>query len=146
MKVLPAHDCKGIHILADFWGVDKGLLCDPLRIGRALEEAALAGGATILDTRLHSFGQEQGVTGVALLAESHLSIHTWPEQQIAAIDIYMCGATHADLALLSLKASLQPTQSSYHRLERGLRPSNLVPTHLQSDMPDLVAELSANVR
>jgi S-adenosylmethionine decarboxylase len=146
VSVFITHDCKGIHILADFWGIEQSLLLSEHKIGYVLEQAALAGKAKILSTQLHCFGIEQGVTGVALLAESHLSIHTWPAQQLAAIDIYMCGATDADRALLSLKENLQPTQVSIHRLERGVRPSSGVTQYQRDSNPHAVAEPILNVR
>lgn len=80
----------GTHILLDFWGAQR--LDDASFIDGAMREAALACGATVLDTRLHQFGTGGGVTGVALLAESHISIHTWPETGYAALDIFLCFA------------------------------------------------------
>lgn len=82
----------GTHMLVDYHGCRH--LDDPAPIERALIAAAEAARATLLDIRLHHFGPEGGVTGVALLAESHISIHTWPEHEYAAVDIFLCGETH----------------------------------------------------
>lgn len=79
----------GRHLIADLAGCSG--LADAGLVDRALREAASAAGATLLEVRLHSFGPGQGVTGVALLAESHISIHTWPEHGSACVDIFMCG-------------------------------------------------------
>jgi S-adenosylmethionine decarboxylase len=79
----------GQHLIADLWGCHG--LADPAVIEDALRSAATAAGATLLDLKLHHFGPQQGVTGVALLAESHISIHTWPERGYAAVDIFLCG-------------------------------------------------------
>jgi S-adenosylmethionine/arginine decarboxylase-like enzyme len=68
---------RGLHLVADIAGAS-GLGDLPL-IEAVLREAAQAARATVLDVRLHHFGPGKGVTGVALLAESHISIHTWPE-------------------------------------------------------------------
>jgi S-adenosylmethionine decarboxylase len=80
---------QGLHLLADLHGAKH--LDNIDIIERALSQAAHAAGAVILDVRLHHFGPDQGVTGVVLLAESHISIHTWPEHNYAAIDIFVCG-------------------------------------------------------
>ena len=92
---------RGLHLVADIAGAS-GLGDLPL-IEAVLREAAQAARATVLDVRLHHFGPGKGVTGVALLAESHISIHTWPEHGLAAVDIVFCGAAsdaHAGLAVL----------------------------------------------
>jgi len=86
---------SGHHLIADLSGGSR--LDDAAHIEACLIAAAAAAGATLLEIRLHSFGPAQGVTGVALLAESHMSIHTWPEYGTACIDIFMCGPKH-DLA------------------------------------------------
>ncbi len=79
-----------MHLLVDLWGATN--LCDPDHIDRALREAAEAAGATILHGHFHHFSPNGGVSGVLVLAESHISIHTWPERDFASIDIFMCGA------------------------------------------------------
>ena len=90
---------EGRHLIADLH--DGTRLDDVAHIERCLTDAAAAAGATLLELRLHSFGPGQGVTGVALLAESHISIHTWPENGCACVDIFMCGRSH------DLEAALQ---------------------------------------
>ena len=76
-------------------------------IKNALKEAADAAGATFLGLVSHKF-DPQGVTAIALLAESHISIHTWPEQSFAAIDCFSCGDhTNPEAACRSLKESLE---------------------------------------
>jgi S-adenosylmethionine decarboxylase len=64
---------------------------DPRLIEQILRAAAAAANARVLGVHLHHFGERMGVTGVALLAESHLSIHTWPESGYAAVDVFTCG-------------------------------------------------------
>ncbi|WP_206241349.1 adenosylmethionine decarboxylase [Novosphingobium terrae] len=85
------HPAKGLHLIADLAGGAPAPLSDPALIERVLRAAADAAKVRIVGLNLHHFGVEQGVTGVALLAESHISIHSWPEEGVAAIDIFVCG-------------------------------------------------------
>lgn len=90
----------GQHLIADLEGAER--LDDADWIEHALRDAAAAANATVLEVRLHRFGPGQGVTGVALLAESHISIHTWPEAGTAAIDVFVCGAAADPRAALAV--------------------------------------------
>lgn len=114
-----AHRPAGIHLLADLAGIDAALLADPDAIDALLREAALAAGARILHSHFHSFGTGMGVTGVLLLAESHISIHTWPEHGFAAADIFMCGAAQPQLALEVIEDALAPASRSLKTVARG---------------------------
>lgn len=116
---MSAHAPAGLHLLADLHGVDAHLLTSCEALDALLRRAALAAGATILHGHLHSFGPQQGVTGVLLLAESHISIHTWPESRFAALDIFMCGAAAPMLALEVITASLAPARTQVHTSARG---------------------------
>jgi S-adenosylmethionine decarboxylase len=107
----------GMHLLVDLWGANN--LTDPATIDRALSEAAEAAGATILHSHFHHFGPDGGVSGVLVLAESHISIHTWPERDFAAIDIFMCGACDPYLSLPVLKAAFQPASMLLDEQRRG---------------------------
>ncbi len=110
----------GGHLLLDLWGAQG--LTDPTTVEAALCEAARACNATILHSHLHQFGEGGGVTGVVLLAESHISIHTWPEKDFAAVDVFMCGTCDPYRALPVLKEAFgaNSVQLSEHR--RGLVP------------------------
>lgn len=83
-------DCK--HCILELYRGDSDKLNDEAFVREALVKAAEIAGATLLDVRTHAF-VPQGVTGFALLAESHISIHTWPECEFAAIDAFTCGET-----------------------------------------------------
>jgi len=107
----------GTHLLVDLWGASR--LDDPEHIDAALREAALAAGATILHSHFHHFSPNGGVSGVVILAESHISIHTWPERSFAAVDIFMCGACDPYLAIPVLQEAFSPTDVRLDEQRRG---------------------------
>ncbi|MBB5017165.1 S-adenosylmethionine decarboxylase [Chitinivorax tropicus] len=109
----------GQHLLADFHGVSAALLSDPAEIEVMLCQAAAAAAATPIHAHFHHFGPGLGVTGMLLLQESHISIHTWPESGFAAIDIFMCGDAQPGLALSHLHSCLSPQSVTRHQLPRG---------------------------
>lgn len=107
----------GTHLIADLRAAAG--LDDPAFIAEVLTEAAQRARATLLDLKLHHFGAAKGVTGVALLAESHISIHTWPEHGLAAVDIFVCGAdARPQAALDHLVARLDGQVLQFNRIER----------------------------
>ena len=108
----------GMHLLVDLWGASN--LTDPARIDMALRQAAEAARATILHSHFHHFGPDGGVSGVLVLAESHISIHTWPERDFAAIDIFMCGSCKPYESLPVLRAAFRPDQVLLSEQRRGL--------------------------
>ena len=82
----------GRHMILDVWGESNSLpYWNMDEAAAALVSAAKNAGATVLTERWHHFGQGYGYTGVVVLAESHISVHTWPEKGYAAIDVFMCG-------------------------------------------------------
>jgi S-adenosylmethionine decarboxylase len=108
----------GLHLLLDLWGATN--LRDPETIDRALREAAVEANATILHSHFHHFSPDGGVSGVVVLAESHISIHTWPERDFAAIDIFMCGACDAYKSVPVLEAAFRPSSMQLSEQRRGL--------------------------
>lgn len=82
----------GVQILADLYDCDPAVLDDEGAIRACMIEAALRGGASIVSQCFHRFSPH-GVSGVVIIAESHLAIHTWPEHGYAAIDLFTCGET-----------------------------------------------------
>jgi len=82
----------GRHILAEFYGCPAETLNDQARIERDMVAAALEANAEVRETVFHKFSPH-GVSGVVVISESHLAIHTWPEFGYAAVDIFTCGQT-----------------------------------------------------
>ena len=85
-----ATDMVGKHCILELYDCDPSRLDDEAFIRTTITSAAKGAGATLLNLITHQF-QPQGVTGLALLAESHISIHTWPESGYAAVDVFTCG-------------------------------------------------------
>ena len=86
----------------------------------ALRAAVDACRATLLELKLHRFSPNGGISGVAIVAESHISIHTWPERAYAAVDIFMCGGADPYLAIPVLRAALEPEQLQLNEQKRGI--------------------------
>lgn len=108
----------GRHALYDLHGGNPNLLNDEEFIKKSLTEAALAAGATLLGLITHRF-EPQGVTAVALLSESHLSFHSWPEYGYASIDAFTCGDhTDPEAACHALKSAFESTHGSMRLLKR----------------------------
>ena len=108
----------GSHLIIDLWearGLD-----DEDRIRQALLDAVEAAGATLLHIHLHRFTPFGGVSGVAVLSESHISVHTWPERGYAAFDIFMCGNTEPRKALAVLTKAFGPKRVVLGEHKRGV--------------------------
>lgn len=108
----------GTHVVADLYGVDAGLLGDVERLTTILREAVDAGGAQLLSIHAHGFAPH-GVTVVAVLAESHASIHTWPEHGGAFVDAFTCGESDPGAIVRAVSARLGPTHADVRAIARG---------------------------
>ena len=106
------------HLLYDLWVDTPGVLCWAPPLRRLLVEAARTCGATVLADRFHQF-EPHGVTGIVLLAESHVSIHTWPEEGLATLDVFTCGAMDAEGIIEAVRTSLRPTRERLTTVARG---------------------------
>ena len=107
------------HVLYDVWLADGGLLERVGPVQALMEAAARAGGATILHAYFHPFAP-CGVTGFLLLAESHLSVHTWPEEQFAAFDIFSCGGMDTARIVEVIRQGLTPVREDLRLIQRGI--------------------------
>ena len=120
---------QGLHLTADLRGVDPAL--PPLRDAAALvalcRDAVRASGLSGVAELFHRFGPadgQDGITGVVLLAESHLAVHTWPELGGVTLDVYVCNfgadnSAKAEALMDALVAAFAPTEASRQRLLRG---------------------------
>jgi S-adenosylmethionine decarboxylase proenzyme len=109
----------GNHGLLDLYGCDEAILKDEGSLKTALVAAAQAAEATILTEHFHTFGGAGGVTGVLLLAESHISIHTWPEHRFAAIDTFICGGMKLEKVKETLCRELAAERVDWTVANRG---------------------------
>jgi S-adenosylmethionine decarboxylase len=108
----------GTHLLIDLWGATN--LNDIALTEKALVDAAKAADATVLHVHLHHFSPNGGISGVVVLAESHISIHTWPERDYAAIDIFMCGSCDPYKSIPVLREAFRPASVQFGEQRRGL--------------------------
>ena len=113
-------DHLGRHVIVELWGCNDAIN-DADRVKAAMLDAVRAANATLLNLFVHSFSP-QGITGVAVLSESHLSIHTWPEHGYAAADVFTCGdTTHPPAAAEVLRDAFQASHTEIKELTRGVR-------------------------
>ena len=118
----------GTHIIIDLWGA-KGL--DNLELmEQTMREAVEVAGATLLHIKLHHFTPNAGISGVAILAESHISVHTWPERNFAAFDVFMCGDAEPEKTIPVLQAAFKPDNISVQEHLRGAKGINEQPVSL----------------
>lgn len=107
----------GTHLIIDLWGATQ---LDNLQVmEKALREAVEKAKATLLHIHLHHFTPNGGISGVAVLAESHISVHSWPERNYAAFDVFMCGDAQPEKAIDVLKAAFSPSEVKVDTILRG---------------------------
>ena len=119
-------DFQGNHLLLELYGCNREKLNDELYLRCQLNSAAKLAKASVLNIVSNKF-KPYGVTAIALLAESHLSIHTWPESQYSAIDIFTCGR------------DMKPELASQFLIE-SLEASNHLLKTISRDCPSYIAE------
>jgi S-adenosylmethionine decarboxylase proenzyme len=109
----------GKHILAEFYDCGAGMLNEPEVIERAMNGAAEASGATIVQSVFHMFSPH-GVSGVVVVAESHLAVHTWPEYGYAAVDYFSCGPVDGEAAIRYLQEKFGAERVTIRKIDRGV--------------------------
>ena len=107
------------HTLLELHGCDPALLRDSAALQPLMIDAVRRGSGTIVTEIFHNFSPH-GVSGVVVISESHVAIHTWPEHGFAAVDIFSCSRS-LDVAAIqaALEESLRPTSLSARTIERG---------------------------
>ncbi len=108
--------CAGVHLIIDLHGAKR--LDDIDHIEATLRRCVEAARATLLHIHLHRF-QPNGVSGVAVLAESHISIHTWPDAGYAALDVFMCGIADPDACIPVLREAFAAQSVGVNEILRG---------------------------
>jgi len=115
-------DALGHHLLIELYGCDAEILNDCERIEKVMNAAALLANAHILESAFHQFNPH-GISGVVIIAESHFSIHTWPEHGYAAVDIFTCGDDlRPDLAYNYMINHFKAKSSVIVEMKRGVIP------------------------
>jgi S-adenosylmethionine decarboxylase len=110
----------GVHLHIELWECEPELLNQPQAVENALVEAAHSANCTVVNRVIHQF-KPQGVSGVVVLAESHISVHTWPELGYAALDVFACGADcYPQKAAEHLIASFSAKKSTVKSFSRGI--------------------------
>lgn len=110
----------GRHLVVELWGCQENLN-DSQAIRKALVEAVRRAGATLIDVQVHTFNPH-GVSGIAVIAESHISLHTWPEHGYVALDVFTCGEKVVPEAALEVFRELfRPQRTNLIEIKRGIR-------------------------
>lgn len=108
----------GTHLLVELW--DGEGFSSLSKIRKILEDSIKACNATLLKISLHKFSPYGGISGVAVISESHLSIHTWPEYKYAAMDIFVCGRVDPYKAVKVIKEGFRPKMIQVVEVKRGV--------------------------
>ncbi len=126
----------GTQLLIDLYDCERGLLDNEKAVEKALVQAARAANATVVETVLHRFSP-QGVSGVIVIAESHLAVHTWPEHGYAALDVFTCsGRLNPDRIIEELKRAFSAARCESRLVMRGPDEVQCSPTPRPSQRPN----------
>lgn len=117
-------ETMGRHVISELWGCDVEVLNNMERIERIFVDAALKSGAEIREVAFHKFAP-QGVSGVVIISESHLTIHSFPEHGYASIDVYTCGDLDPNVAADYIAEAIDAQTRETIELPRGMGPVQL---------------------
>lgn len=119
MASLFPHAPSGRHVLAELTGCSAEILDHAELLERCLRDCASEGGATVVSSHFHRFSP-QGVSGVVVIAESHITIHSWPEHGYAAIDVFTCGRPEiAETVMKLIVSALGAKTTKVTSFDRG---------------------------
>jgi S-adenosylmethionine decarboxylase proenzyme len=122
---------SGRQVLAELTGCPAAALNDPAGLEACFRRCALEGGATLISSHFHHFSP-QGVSGVVVIAESHVTVHTWPEHGYAAVDVFTCGCPEiAEKIVTRIITALHATTVERTSFNRG---PHSAPTRLPSSL------------
>lgn len=114
-------ETMGRHVIAELWQCDFDKLNDMDYIEQTFVDAALKSGAEVREVAFHKFAP-QGVSGVVIISESHLTIHSFPEHGYASVDVYTCGDLDPTIAAKYIAEALGSTSSELVEIPRGMGP------------------------
>lgn len=122
----PHRQATGLHLIGDLYDChcDPRLMFDDGYLSDFCRQLVARAGLTAVGDLFHRFGEAGGVTGMVVLAESHLSLHTWPEENYVTLDVYVCNYTadnraKAEQLFADLLAAYQPADPHLHRVDRA---------------------------
>lgn len=114
------NDHRGKHLILDLYGCQTAILNDKVKIDKLLTECVKISGATV-EGKLFKQFEPNGISAVFLLSESHISVHVWPDQKYASIDMYTCGQKCDPSNILDLiEKTFDPEQFTHRLIERGV--------------------------
>ena len=114
-------ETMGRHVIAELWQCDFDKLNDMDFIEQTFVDAALKSGAEVREVAFHKFAP-QGISGVVIISESHLTIHSFPEHGYASVDVYTCGDLDPTIAAKYIAEALGSTSSELVEIPRGMGP------------------------
>jgi S-adenosylmethionine decarboxylase len=117
-------ETMGRHVISELWGCDFEKLNDMQQIEQIFVDAALKSGAEIREVAFHKFAP-QGVSGVVIISESHLTIHSFPEHGYASIDVYTCGDMDPNIAADYIAEALNAQTRENIEIPRGMGPVHM---------------------
>ncbi len=126
--MVPVVETEGVHIIVEASGCDPEVISDPKKIERIFKDAARHAKMTVKASYFFKF-MPTGVSGAVIIAESHISIHTWPELGYAALDVYTCGDSDPEKAVDYILERIGAKHAHVSEVRRGIREEEGTYTH-----------------